>query len=90
MIRVANLELFRRTSLLSFSIMSTWDSFLKATGLASYDNYIEPRLSIGNAVPNREFSTGHFKIQVDSEALALVIRNDAGKILWKCKRFRLP
>ncbi|ORZ02729.1 glycosyl hydrolases family 31-domain-containing protein [Syncephalastrum racemosum] len=55
----------------------------QSTGLASYDNYIEPRLSIGDSVPNREFSTGHFKIQVDSEALALVIRNGAGMILWK-------
>ena len=55
-------------------------------GLAPLDSYVEPRLSIGSAVSDREFSTAHFKIQVDEEARAVFIKNNKGRVIWKCKQ----
>ncbi|KAI8146758.1 glycosyl hydrolases family 31-domain-containing protein [Fennellomyces sp. T-0311] len=60
-----------------------FQSFIKSVGLAPLDSYVEPRLSIGNAVSDRGFSTGHFTVQVDEEARALIIKNSKGKTLWK-------
>ncbi|KAI9269247.1 glycosyl hydrolases family 31-domain-containing protein [Phascolomyces articulosus] len=60
-----------------------FQSFIKSVGLAPLDSYVEPRLSIGNAVSDREFSTGHFKIQVDEEARAVFIKNNKGRLIWK-------
>ncbi|KAI9323143.1 glycosyl hydrolases family 31-domain-containing protein [Dichotomocladium elegans] len=58
-------------------------SFIKSVGLAPLDAYVEPRISIGNAVPDREISTGNFSIQVDAEARALIIKNNKGRVIWK-------
>ena len=63
-----------------------FQSFIKSVGLAPLDAYVEPRLSIGTAVSNRPFSPGHFTVQVDDDARALIIKNDKDKTLWKCKR----
>ncbi|CAO3582313.1 unnamed protein product [Absidia cylindrospora] len=51
-----------------------WANALKAIGLAPVQDYIQPRLSIGNCVLDSEFSTGHFKVHVDSQALVLTIK----------------
>lgn len=61
-----------------------FQSFIKSVGLAPLDAYVEPRISIGNAVADREYSTGHFRIQLDAEKLALFIRNEKGRVIWKC------
>lgn len=58
---------------------------MKSVGLSSPEEYIQPRLSIGNAVSDQEFSTGHFKVQVDAQALALTVKNGHGRTVWKCK-----
>lgn len=58
---------------------------MKSVGLSSTEEYIQPRLSIGNAVANQEFSTGNFKVQVDAQALALTVKNGHGRIIWKCE-----
>ncbi|KAI8991603.1 glycosyl hydrolases family 31-domain-containing protein [Mycotypha africana] len=58
-------------------------SVLKSIGLAPVGDYIQPRLSIGNAVASNEFSTGHFTIQIDSEKMCLMIKNGHGRIIWK-------
>lgn len=62
-----------------------WQSVMKTVGLSSPEEYIQPRLSIGNAVADQEFSTGHFKVQVDAQALALTVKNGHGRTIWKCK-----
>jgi hypothetical protein len=62
-----------------------WTSVAKTLGLTSPEEYVKPRLSIGNAVAHQEFSIGHFKIQVDPEAIALVVKNGNGRVIWKCK-----
>lgn len=59
---------------------------MKSVGLSSTEEYIQPRLSIGNAVANQEFSTGNFKVQVDAQALALTVKNGHGRIIWKSLR----
>jgi hypothetical protein len=61
-----------------------WNSVIKNLGLSSTEEYVKPRLSIGKAVAHQEFSTGHFKIQVDPEALALIVKNGNDRIIWKC------
>lgn len=58
---------------------------MKSVGLLPTEEYIQPRLSIGNAVSDHEFSTGHFKIKVDAQALCLTIKNVHNRIIWKCK-----
>ncbi|KAI9495853.1 glycosyl hydrolases family 31-domain-containing protein [Zychaea mexicana] len=60
-----------------------FQSFIKSMGLAPLDSYVEPRLSIGNVVLDREISTGHFTVQVDEEARAVFIRNNKGRVIWK-------
>ncbi|KAG1306054.1 hypothetical protein G6F64_007889 [Rhizopus arrhizus] len=60
-----------------------WNSVIKNLGLSSTEEYVKPRLSIGKAVAHQEFSTGHFKIQVDPEALALIVKNGNDRIIWK-------
>ncbi|KAI9473929.1 MAG: glycosyl hydrolases family 31-domain-containing protein [Benjaminiella poitrasii] len=60
-----------------------WQSVLNSVGLGSPEDYVQPRLSIGSAVADQELSTGHFKIQVDAQALALTIKNAHGRIIWK-------
>ncbi|RCH90520.1 hypothetical protein CU097_010011 [Rhizopus azygosporus] len=60
-----------------------WASVAKTLGLTSPEEYVKPRLSIGNAVAHQEFSIGHFKIQVDPEAIALVVKNGNGRVIWK-------
>ncbi|CAO3608411.1 unnamed protein product [Cunninghamella echinulata] len=60
-----------------------WSNALKAIGLAPVGDYIHPRISIGKMVLENEFSTGHFKVQVDSQALVLRIKNNEGKIIWQ-------
>lgn len=62
-----------------------WHSMMKSVGLLPTEEYIQPRLSIGNAVADQEFSTGHFKVQVDAQALALTVKNGHGRTVWKCK-----
>jgi hypothetical protein len=62
-----------------------WGSVLKSVGLAPADEYVPPRLVIGNAVIVQELSTGHFKIQVDAQLLSLTVQNEHGRIIWKCK-----
>lgn len=62
-----------------------WQSMMKNVGLLPTEEYIHPRLSIGKAVADQEFCTGHFKIQVDAQALALTVKNPHGRIIWKCK-----
>lgn len=64
---------------------SMFQSFIKSVGLAPLDAYVEPRISIGNAVADREYSTGHFRMHLDAEKLALFIRNGKGRVIWKCK-----
>lgn len=61
-----------------------WQSVIKNIGLAPTEEYIKPRLSIGNAVSDHEFSTGHFSVQVDAQNLSLVIKNHHKRIIWKC------
>ncbi|KAL9545801.1 hypothetical protein MBANPS3_006978 [Mucor bainieri] len=56
---------------------------MKSVGLLPTEEYIQPRLSIGNAVSDHEFSTGHFKIQVDAQILCLTVKNVHGRIIWK-------
>lgn len=58
---------------------------MKSVGLLPTEEYIQPRLSIGNAVSDHEFSTGHFKVQVDAQSLCLSVKNVHGRIIWKCK-----
>ncbi|KAI8336256.1 glycosyl hydrolases family 31-domain-containing protein [Chlamydoabsidia padenii] len=60
-----------------------WANALKAVGLAPVEDYIQPRLSIGNRVLDNEFSTGHFKIHVDSQQLMLSIKNSEGRVIWQ-------
>ncbi|KAI9266997.1 glycosyl hydrolases family 31-domain-containing protein [Sporodiniella umbellata] len=60
-----------------------WNSVIKNLGLSSTEEYIKPRLSIGKAVAHQEFSTGHFKIKVDPEALALIVKNGNDRVIWK-------
>lgn len=62
-----------------------WQSVMKSVGLSATEEYIQPRISIGNAVANQEFSTGHFKVQVDAQALALTVKNLHGRTIWKCE-----
>jgi hypothetical protein len=62
-----------------------WGSVLKSVGLASTEEYIAPRLSIGKAVADQPYSTGNFIIQVDCQALALTVKNRNDRIIWKCK-----
>lgn len=62
-----------------------WQSVMKSVGLLPTPDYIQPRISIGNAVSYQEFSTGHFTIQVDAQALSLTVKNCNGRIIWKCK-----
>lgn len=64
-------------------------SFIKSVGLAPLDAYVEPRISIGNAVYDRELSTGNFKVHMDAQARALIIKNSKGRVIWKCKRAML-
>ncbi|RCI02826.1 hypothetical protein CU098_000314, partial [Rhizopus stolonifer] len=66
-----------------------WQSLLKNVGLSSTEDYIQPRLSIGNTVYDRPFSTGHFKIQVDAQALTVSVKNPNGRTIWRCKVFSL-
>ncbi|CEP11093.1 hypothetical protein [Parasitella parasitica] len=60
-----------------------WNSVMKNVGLLPTEDYVRPRLSIGNAVSDHEFSTGHFKIQVDAQAICLTVKNMHGRIIWK-------
>ncbi|KAI8083262.1 glycosyl hydrolases family 31-domain-containing protein [Gilbertella persicaria] len=60
-----------------------WQSLLKNVGLSSTEDYIQPRLSIGNTVYDRPFSTGHFKIQVDAQALTVSVKNPNGRTIWR-------
>ncbi|KAI8641325.1 glycosyl hydrolases family 31-domain-containing protein [Parasitella parasitica] len=60
-----------------------WNSVMKNVGLLPTEDYIQPRLSIGNAVSDHEFSTGYFKIQVDAQAMCLTVKNIHGRIIWK-------
>ncbi|SAM05871.1 hypothetical protein [Absidia glauca] len=60
-----------------------WANALKAVGLAPVEDYIPPRLSIGNRVLSNEFCTGHFKIQVDSERLMVTVKNLKGGVIWQ-------
>lgn len=62
-----------------------WQSMMKSIGLLPTEDYIQPRLSIGNAVSDQEFSTGHFKVQVDAQQLALTVKNVNERTIWKCK-----
>lgn len=67
--------------------LKMWQSVKKSVGLSSPEEYVQPRLSIGTAVSDKEFSTGHFKVQVDAQALALTVKNINGRTIWKCKFF---
>ncbi|KAF7722104.1 hypothetical protein EC973_003684 [Apophysomyces ossiformis] len=60
-----------------------WGSVLKTVGLAPAEAYIQPRLSIGHAVPDKPYSLGHFIVQVDAQAQALIIKNKIGRVIWK-------
>ncbi|KAI8375380.1 glycosyl hydrolases family 31-domain-containing protein [Choanephora cucurbitarum] len=60
-----------------------WQSVLKKVGFPTEEDYIRPRLSIGNTVYDHPFSTGHFTIQVDAQALSVIIKNPNGRIIWK-------
>lgn len=60
-------------------------SFIKSVGLAPLDAYVEPRISIGNAVYDHELSTGNFTVHMDAQARALIIKNNKGRVIWKCK-----
>ncbi|GAA5802552.1 hypothetical protein HPULCUR_008022 [Helicostylum pulchrum] len=66
-----------------------WQSVMKSVGLLPTEDYIQPRISIGNAVSYQEFSTGHFTIQVDAQALSLTVKNTNGRIIWK-SLYNLP
>ncbi|KAI7883691.1 hypothetical protein K492DRAFT_229502 [Lichtheimia hyalospora FSU 10163] len=58
-------------------------SFIKSVGLAPLDAYVEPRISIGNAVYDRELSTGNFTVHMDAQTRALIIKNNKGRVIWK-------
>ncbi|KAI8099350.1 glycosyl hydrolases family 31-domain-containing protein [Halteromyces radiatus] len=60
-----------------------WANALKAVGLAPVEDYIQPRLSIGNRVLDGEFSTGHFKIQVNTQTMLVTVKNLEGRVLWQ-------
>ncbi|KAI8993192.1 glycosyl hydrolases family 31-domain-containing protein [Pilobolus umbonatus] len=60
-----------------------WGSLKKASVFSSPEEYVEPRLSIASTVSIQEFSTEHFKIQVDAQHVSLVVKNMTGKIIWK-------
>ena len=62
-----------------------WSSMMKSVGLSPIEDYVEPRLSIGNAVATQEFTIGQFKVQVDAQSMALTIKNRGGKMVWKCE-----
>ncbi|ORX56331.1 hypothetical protein DM01DRAFT_1334803 [Hesseltinella vesiculosa] len=60
-----------------------WSQALKAFGLAPMEEYIHPRLSVGDRVLTNPFSTGHFKIQMDPEALTLTVTTTDGRVVWQ-------
>ncbi|KAI8065668.1 glycosyl hydrolases family 31-domain-containing protein [Gongronella butleri] len=63
--------------------MTMWSQALKAFGLAPMDEYIQPRISIGDRVLTNEFSTGNFKIQANQERLSFSVKTLDGRVLWE-------
>ncbi|KAI8376556.1 glycosyl hydrolases family 31-domain-containing protein [Radiomyces spectabilis] len=59
------------------------DTVLNFVGLGSNQDYVPPRLYIGNAVPNRVYNVGEFAIRMDAEARALIIKDKQDRIVWK-------
>ncbi|KAG0178240.1 hypothetical protein DFQ28_000653 [Apophysomyces sp. BC1034] len=58
---------------------------LNYVGLGPIEPYIQPRLSIGAGVSEQTYGVGQFKVQIDAEELTLVIKNNRGRTIWKCR-----
>ncbi|KAH8555350.1 glycosyl hydrolases family 31-domain-containing protein [Umbelopsis sp. PMI_123] len=58
------------------------ESILKFLGL-KWEEIVECRLSIGNAVAEAEYNTGNFSIVIDAQKLNVIVKNSAGRVVWK-------
>jgi hypothetical protein len=70
------------------SLFEMADSVLKFLGL-KWEETVECRLSVGNAVAEAEYKTGHFSIAIDAQNLMVVVKNSTGRVVWQCKLYDL-